>query len=54
MLSDRRAALEGFGLPLDDGLALEARLGREVLAAGVEGAGALRRRRGPRRRAGLQ
>ncbi len=39
MLSDRRALLEGAGLPLAEGLALEARLGREVLATGVEGAG---------------
>ncbi len=39
MLSDRRAALEGFGLALADGLALEARLGREVLPVGVVGAG---------------
>ena len=39
MLSDRRALLEGSGLPLADGLALEARLGREVLATAVEGAG---------------
>ena len=38
MLSDRRALLEGFGLPLADGLALEARLGREVLRTGLEGA----------------
>ena len=38
MLSDRRALLEGAGLPLADGLALEAALGREVLATGVEGA----------------
>ena len=27
MLADRRAALEGFGLPLDEGLALEAQAG---------------------------
>ena len=39
MLSDRRALLEGSGLPLADGLALEAKLGREVLATAVEGAG---------------
>jgi enoyl-CoA hydratase len=39
MLSDRRAVLEGSGLPLHDGLALEARLGGEVLRTGVEGAG---------------
>jgi enoyl-CoA hydratase len=39
MLSDREALLEGSGLPLADGLALEARLGREVLATAVEGAG---------------
>jgi enoyl-CoA hydratase len=38
MLSDRRALLEGAGLPLADGLALEARLGREVLATAIEGA----------------
>jgi enoyl-CoA hydratase len=38
MLADRRAALEGFGLPLADGLALEHRLGRETLRIAVEGA----------------
>jgi enoyl-CoA hydratase/carnithine racemase len=38
MLADRRAALEGFGLPLADGLALEHRLGREVLDVAVRGA----------------
>ena len=38
MLSDRRAALEGAGLPLGDGLALEARLGRESVIVGVAGA----------------
>jgi enoyl-CoA hydratase len=38
MLADRRAALEGFGLPLADGLALEHRLGREVLDVAVKGA----------------
>jgi enoyl-CoA hydratase len=38
MLADRRAALEGFGQPLADGLALEARLGREVLDVAVRGA----------------
>ncbi len=38
MLSDRRAALEGAGLPLSDGLALEHRLGREVLAVAARGA----------------
>ena len=31
MLADRRAAIEGFGLPLAEGIALEHRLGREVL-----------------------
>jgi enoyl-CoA hydratase len=39
MLSDRRAALEGAGLPLADGLRLEAELGRESVATGVIGAG---------------
>lgn len=38
MLADRRAAIEGLGLPLADGLALEHRLGREVLHIAVEGA----------------
>jgi enoyl-CoA hydratase len=38
LLSDRRAALEGSGLPLQDGLALEAALGRERLAAALAGA----------------
>lgn len=38
MLSDRRALLEGSGLPLADGLALEAALGREVLGVGARGA----------------
>ena len=38
MLSDRRALLDGLGLPLDDGLALEARLGRDVLDTAFRGA----------------
>jgi enoyl-CoA hydratase/carnithine racemase len=38
MLSDRRAAIEGTGMPLAAGLALEHRLGREVLDVAVEGA----------------
>jgi enoyl-CoA hydratase len=38
MLADRRAAIEGFGLPLADGLALEHRLGRETLDVAVRGA----------------
>jgi enoyl-CoA hydratase len=37
--SDRRALLEALGRPLAEGLALEARLGREQLAAAFEGAG---------------
>jgi enoyl-CoA hydratase len=36
--SDRTAALEGFGLPLQDGLALEARVGRERLGTAHDGA----------------
>jgi enoyl-CoA hydratase len=36
--SDRRALLEGEGLPLADGLALEARLGREQLGDALTGA----------------
>ena len=38
MLSDRRAALEGFGLPLADALRLEAELGAKSAATGVAGA----------------
>jgi enoyl-CoA hydratase len=38
MLADRRAAIEGAGLPLADGLELEHRLGRETLAVAVQGA----------------
>jgi enoyl-CoA hydratase len=38
MLADRRAAIEGLGMPLADGLALEHHLGRETLAVAVQGA----------------
>lgn len=38
MLTDRRAALEGAGLPLAEGLELERRLGREVLEVAARGA----------------
>jgi len=38
MLSDRRAALEGAGLSLAEGLELEHRLGREVLHVAAQGA----------------
>jgi enoyl-CoA hydratase len=38
MLADRRAAIEGIGLPLADGLALEHRLGRETLRVAARGA----------------
>ncbi|HUB99370.1 MAG TPA: crotonase/enoyl-CoA hydratase family protein [Solirubrobacterales bacterium] len=38
MLADRRAAIEGSGLPLADGLALEHQLGRETLAVAMRGA----------------
>ncbi|HEX6456422.1 MAG TPA: crotonase/enoyl-CoA hydratase family protein [Solirubrobacterales bacterium] len=38
MLADRRAALQGAGLPLAEGLELERRLGREVLAVAARGA----------------
>ena len=39
MLSDRRAALEGAGLPLAGGLEREAKLGRGSIEAGIRGAG---------------
>jgi enoyl-CoA hydratase len=38
LLADRRAAIEGSGLPLADGLALEHRLGRETLVEAMQGA----------------
>jgi enoyl-CoA hydratase len=38
MLADRRSALEGFGRPLEEGLALEAEIGGAVSGVGVEGA----------------
>jgi enoyl-CoA hydratase len=38
VLSDRRAVLEGVGLPLPEGLELEHRLGREVLEVAARGA----------------
>jgi len=38
MLSDRRAAIEGAGLTLADGLALEAEVGRASIATGIQGA----------------
>jgi enoyl-CoA hydratase len=38
MLSDRAAAHAAQGLPIEDGLALEARLGRDRIAAALEGA----------------
>jgi enoyl-CoA hydratase/carnithine racemase len=38
MLADRRAAIEGSGMTLADGLALEARAGPEVFEDGAQGA----------------
>jgi enoyl-CoA hydratase len=38
MLADRRAAIEGFGKPPAEGLALEAELGNRVLEVAVRGA----------------
>ena len=38
MLADRRGAIEGFGMPLADGLAHEASLGNQVLDVAVRGA----------------
>ena len=39
MLADRSAAIEGFGMPLDEGLAREAEAGMATFAVAVEGAG---------------
>src|SRR5919106_2937464 len=38
MLGDRRSAYEGLGLPLEQGLALEAEIGGETSGVGVQGA----------------
>jgi enoyl-CoA hydratase len=38
MLADRRAAIEGLGMTLADGLALEARSGPELMAESARGA----------------
>jgi enoyl-CoA hydratase len=38
MLADRRAAIEGIGMPFAAGLELEHRLGRETLAVAARGA----------------
>src|SRR6185295_15686434 len=38
MLADRQAAIEGFGMPLAEGIALEHELGRETLRVALEGA----------------
>jgi enoyl-CoA hydratase len=38
MLADRRSALEGFSLPLEEGLAREAEIGGATTGVGVEGA----------------
>ncbi len=38
MLADRRAAIEGLGMTLEEGLALEAKAGPEVFAEGQRGA----------------
>jgi enoyl-CoA hydratase/carnithine racemase len=43
--SDLQAAREGFGLPLADGLALEAELGRERIRTAAEGAKRFQQRR---------
>jgi enoyl-CoA hydratase len=39
MLADRRSAIEGMGMPLEEGLRLEATAGPEVFRAAQEGAG---------------
>jgi enoyl-CoA hydratase len=39
MLADRLSAIEGLGMPLAEGLALEARNGTPTVLVGVEGAG---------------
>ncbi len=53
MLADRRAAIGGLGLPLAEGLALEHRLGREVLEIAAPRRRPFRGRRGAPRRGRL-
>jgi enoyl-CoA hydratase len=48
--NDRRAVYEGLGLPLEEGLRVEARCGRETLASGEAGAGAQEFQRGKGRK----
>ena len=50
MLADRRAAIEGLGMPLAEALALEAQAGPGGVRGRRARRRALRRRRGPRRR----
>ena len=38
MLADRRAAIEGIGMPFDEGLALEARAGSRLRGSPSAGA----------------
>ena len=38
MLADRRAAIEGLGMSLEEGLGSESRAGPEVFADAVQGA----------------
>jgi enoyl-CoA hydratase len=38
MLSDRRAAIEGIGLPFEQGIAVEAEIGRDSVITGAAGA----------------
>ncbi len=49
MLADRRAAIEGFGLPLADGIALEAEIGSQGRPHRRRRRGPLRQGRGSRR-----
>ena len=50
MLADRRAAIEGLGMTLEEGLALESQAGPDVFARRRGWCGTLRSRRGARRR----
>ena len=53
MLADRRSAIEGLGLPLEEGLKLEATAGPEVFQAAQKGAGRPTRFIACSRRSGL-
>ncbi len=52
--NDRQAVYEGLGLPIEEGLRVEARLGKETLESGEAGAGAKEFQRGKGRKGSFE